>query len=215
MVLATAAIFAVSMWRASRARTNSTLTTPPAPAALEERTLTYWITVQRYRDGAPYLDPYEIPAEVIFEADYQIRVHVRSPQSGYLYILNEGPQEASKPVEFVLLFPSSTANNGSPLLAAEQVVQIPEKSWIVFDKEQGTETLWLIFSNDAVPELEAVKEFASVRTRGLITDPVRNVAIRNFLTTNSVHKPTKEEGKQTTLKATGKLLIYAVNLAHY
>ena len=131
MALATAAIFAFSIWRSSRATTNSTVSNSASPDPSEERTLTYWITVQKFRNERPYQDPFTLPAEIIFEADYQIRVHVRSPQSGYLYILNEGPREASAPPEFVLLFPSSTANKGSPLVTAEQVVQIPGKSWIV------------------------------------------------------------------------------------
>ena len=215
MALATAAIFAVSMWRSSRATTNSNVAIAPAPIVGEERTLTYWITVQRYRNKNPYQDPFTIPSEVIFEADYRIRVHVFSPESGYLYIINEGPRQASSPPEFVLLFPSSTANNGSPLLSPEKEIKIPDESWFEFDKDQGTETVWLIFSKDAVQELEAVKEFASTKTRGLITDPVRAAAINNFLTTNSANKATKEAGEKTTLKATGKLLIYPVKLAHY
>ncbi|HEX6188337.1 MAG TPA: hypothetical protein VFZ40_09665 [Pyrinomonadaceae bacterium] len=53
-------------------------------------------------------------------------MNVRSPQSGYLYIFNEGPPEGSAPVQFVVLFPSSTANEGSSRVAADQLVQIPD-----------------------------------------------------------------------------------------
>lgn len=217
MVLATAAIFAFSMWRASRAaRTSPVATPPPVAVASDGRTLTYWITVQKYRDGKPYQAPFTLPSEVNFEADYQIRVHVRSPQSGYLYILNEGPQEGSAPPEFVLLFPSSTANKGSPVLAAEQMVQIPEKSWIVFDKQQGTEVLWFVFANEAVPELEAVREFASARTAGLITDRSRTSAIQIFISTHLANKPNAEKGdKQTTVKSTDKVLLYPLKLEHH
>jgi serine/threonine protein kinase len=215
MALVTAAIFGISIWRSSRATTShSAVVAPPVPA--EERTLTYWITVQKFREGKAYQKPFDLASEINFEADYQIRLNVRSPQSGYLYILNEGPPEGSAQPEFVVLFPSSTANKGSPLVTADQVFQIPEQSWIVFDKQQGTEKLWLIHSNEAVSELEAVREFATTRTAGLVTDPVKNKAVQNFLTTNSVSKPTSEKGdKQTTLKSAGKLLVYAVNLEHH
>ena len=37
-------------------------------------------------------DPFPVAGEINFEADYRIRVHVRSPQPGYLYIFNEGRQ---------------------------------------------------------------------------------------------------------------------------
>ena len=215
MVLATAAIFAFSIWRASRTRTDSLVTSPP-PIPSEERTLTYWITVQKYKDKKPYQDQFTLAGEINFEADYRIRLNFRSPQSGYLYVLNEGPQETSAQPEFNVLFPSPTANKGSPFLNAEQAVQIPEKSWISFDEQQGTEKLWLVYSSDAVPELEAVKEFASARTAGRITDPVRNSAVQNFISTRSTHKPSVEKGnEQTTVKMTGNVLIYALKLEHH
>ena len=210
MMLATAGIFWFSFWRASRARPNPSVTTVPS----EERMLTYWITIQRFRNGKPYEKPFTQPGEVIFEADYKIQVNVRSPQPGYLYIFNEGPPEQSKPTEFVVLFPTPTANKGSPLLAADQVVQIPEKSWFEFDKQQGTEKLWLVFSADAVPELEAIGA-ANPQTAGLITESSRNRVVQNFLSTHSANKPLSEEGDATTLKSPGKLLVHVLKLAHY
>ncbi len=213
MVVATAGIFAVNIWRSSRARINATV----APAAsAEQRTLTYWIKVQKYRGGKPYQDPFTVPGEAIFESGYQIRVNVRSPQSGYLYVLSEGPQEASGQTQFVTLFPSTTANKGSSLLRADQVVLIPETSWFQFDQQQGTERLWLVFSNDAIPELDALQQFASTRTGGLVTDPAKNRAVQNFLTQHSPQQTRAEKGDtQTTLQASGNLLVYAVKLEHH
>ena len=217
MAVATAAIFGFSVWRSSRARTDVPIATPPAPPApVEERTLTYWITVQKYRSGKPFQDQFTLSGEVIFEADYRIRLNIRSPQPGYLYVLNEGPREASASPEFVLLFPSSTANKGSPFLSADQLVKIPERSWIFFDTQRGTEKIWLVFSSDAVPELEAVKEFAGTQTAGLINDPARNTAIQNYIIAHSAQKPSAEKGdKVTTVKGTGKVLIHAIKLDHY
>ena len=212
MVLATAAIFAFSMWRASRTQPSPSVA-PSVP--VEERALTYWVTVQRFRNGRPYKESFTLAGEMIFEADYQIRVHVRSPQPGYLYVLNEGPPEASAQPEFVVLFPSSTANAGSPRLVSDQEVKIPEESWFEFDNQQGTEKLWLIFSKEAVPELEAAG-VANPQTRGLITNVAHNRTIQNFLTTHAAHKPEYEkDDKQTTLKLPGKLLVYAVKLEHH
>jgi hypothetical protein len=153
---------------------------------------------------------------MIFEADYQIRMNFRSPQSGHLYVLSEGPPAASAQTQFVALFPSSSANKGSSLLPSDQVVQIPEKTWFQFDKEEGTEKLWLVFSADALAELEGLREFAGDRTGGLITDPARNQAVQNFLTTNSAPKIDAEKGADvTTVKSPGKLLVYPVKLEHH
>jgi hypothetical protein len=150
---------------------------------------------------------------MIFERDYQIRLNVRSAQPGHLYILNEGPGSAAP--EFVFLFPSSTANGGSSLLSAARLVQIPQESWFKFDTQRGVEMVWLVFAEEEVPELEAGKEFASTRTGGLITDPAKNQAIQNFLTTHSAARPDVNRGELTTLKAPGPLLVYALRLEHH
>jgi hypothetical protein len=211
MAVVTVAFFGVNIWRSSRGEIN-TGTTPPAPVV--ERTLTYWITVQKFRDGQPYQDPFTMPGELIFEADYRIRVSVRSPQSGYLYILNEGPPEASRQPGFVVVFPSPTANNGSSFVPADQVVQIPEESWLKFDEEQGTEKLWLVFSENIVPELEGLQRFTNPQR--LITDWARHSVIQNFLSTHSTPQPAYEKGdKQTTLKSSSKLLVYPIKLEHH
>lgn len=211
MAVVTALIFAVNIWRSSRARSEAPPSTPAV--APVERTLTYWITVQKFRNGRPYQNAFTQPGEMIFEADYQIRIHIRSPQSGYLYVLNEGPTSGDP--EFVVLFPSSTANNGSPFLAAGQAVQIPEQSWFKFDTQQGVEKLWLVFSEEAVAELEAVKQFASARTRGLVTDPAQNEAIQNFLGTVTAKPAAEKSETLTALRAPGKLLVYPVRLEHH
>ena len=214
MAIVTAAIFGVNKWRSSRARTNAPIMTPVS-TPVSERTLTYWITVQKFRDKKPFQDPFTIPGEMIFEEDYQIRLSVSSPQEGHLYILNEGPVATSAP-EFNVVFPSSTANKGSSFIAAGQVTQIPEPSWLKFDAQQGTEKLWLIFSEDVVPELESLKEFAGRKTQGLITDPAQNKLVQNFLNTHSSATPVVEKGERlTTLKSPGKLLVHAIKLEHH
>lgn len=215
MVLATAAIFAFSVWRSRRERVPVVTPLSPAPVATDERTLTYWITVQKFRNGRAFDTPFPLAGEINFEADYRIRVHIRSPQPGYLYILNEGPA-TSAPPEFNVVFPSETANNGSSFLNAGQMVQIPASSWLQFDKQQGVEKLWLVFSETAVPELEAVKQFANRQTKGLITDVSQNKNIQNLLTNPSLPKPGAEKGEAlTTVKIAGKLLVYAVRLEHH
>jgi serine/threonine protein kinase len=207
MLLVTAAIFAVNIWRSARQR-PAVLPTVPAT------TLTYWITVQKFKDNKPYQDPFPLAYEINFEETYRIRVNVRSPQQGYLYVINEGPATAQP--EYVVLFPSPTANQGSPLLKAEQLVQIPEQSWFKFDAQQGVEKLWLIFSAEAVPELEAVKQFANPKNKGLIPDAAQNRAVQTFLNASSTSTPAADKGGTLTiLKAAGKLLIYPIKLEHH
>jgi serine/threonine protein kinase len=218
MLLFTAGVLAFNLWRSSRARSAAPPATPaPASAAVPERALTYWITVQKFRNKKPYQAPFILPGEINFEPDYQIRLNVRAPQAGYFYVVNEGPARASATPEFVILFPSSTANNGSPLLPAEQSLQIPDETWLQFDSEQGVETLWLVLSAEPVPELEAAaKRFVNKKSKGLISDPAVTSGVQQFLASHSGTRPKAEKSDTlTTLKIPGKLLIYPVKLEHH
>lgn len=218
IVAAVVGVIAVNVWR-TRNRANdpvsSNMPAAPAPAAVA-RTLTYWITVQKFKDNKPFQDPFYLAGEINFEATYRIRLNVRSDQPGYLYVLNEGPTADSKELQYVALFPSSTANSGSEVLASNQSIRIPDQSWLRFDEEQGVEKLWLVFSDQPVPELDGIKAFASGRTRGLITDPLVNQTVNRFLIYRSVTPVTVEKGeKHTILKTSQNTLVYAVRLEHH
>ncbi|MGH9970665.1 MAG: protein kinase domain-containing protein [Pyrinomonadaceae bacterium] len=200
-----------SAWRFSQ---SSPL--PPAPAPISERQLNYWMMVQKYRDGKPFETPFRLASEINFEKDYRVQLNVSSPQSGYLYIFNEGPSGAEG---LSVLFPSPTANSGSALLAENQQVRIPSESWFQFDAQQGTEDLWLIFSPAVVPELEAVKSFANPRDKGVINNPELSRAVRAFIAANSNSKPAVERSddrKETSVRSGGgKVIAYLIKLEHH
>lgn len=211
--LVIAGIVAVNAWRKSGNTQIVQPLTPASPAV--ERSLTYWITVQKFRDGRPYQKPFDLPADINFEKDYQIRLSVRSPQSGHLYVLNEGPANDAAP-EFVVLFPSPTANAGSAVVTENEPLQIPEQTWMRFDEEQGVEKLWLVFAEQPVAELEAAKRFVNRENRGLVPDPAQNQSIQNYLNANSAVTPSvAKDAAQTTLKTTQKILVYPVSLQHH
>ncbi|HKY28002.1 MAG TPA: protein kinase [Pyrinomonadaceae bacterium] len=190
---------------------------PPAPAAAPDiqRQLNYWMTVQKYRDGNPYEDPFRMTGEMLFEKDYRVQLNVSSPQAGYLYILNEGPSAGQS---LSILFPSPTANSGSPRLVENQQVKIPEDGGFQFDAQQGTEKVWLVFSPTAVSELEAVKGFANKRDKGEITDPDLNKAAKAFIETNSAPKPGVEKNddrKETSVRSSGNVIVHLIKLEHH
>jgi hypothetical protein len=96
VVLASEATGAVLLWPRgeSSSVTSAPASAPPAPAA--ERAVSYWITVQKYRGGKPFEEPFRLRDDINFEKDYRIRLHVASPQSGLLYLLNEGRPRGAK-----------------------------------------------------------------------------------------------------------------------
>ena len=187
-------------------------------AAKIERTLSYWITVQKYRDGKPYEKPFRLRDDINFEKDYRLRLNINSPQKGRLYLLNEGPAEADQTPTFNVMFPTTSTNNGSALLTQNQQIQIPEQSWFNFDGQKGTEKIWLVWAEKDVPELEAVKGFANPKDRGVISSPGLRSAVNEFLKVHSTSKPTverDEDKKETIVKADGDVLVQVIKLEHH
>jgi serine/threonine protein kinase len=209
-VLVIAAVFGISAWR-SRSKTVA-----PAPASIAERRLSYWIQVQKYKDKKPYQEPFRLAGEINFEPDYRIRLYVSSPQSGFLYVLNEGPVDKNGTSQFVVLFPSPTANEGTAYVTGGREVQIPSQSWLMFDSEQGKERLWLVFSSNSISELDAVRRFANPQARGLVNDVNLNQVVQAFLSAVPVRKPEVDKtDKETIIKTTTAVLIYPITMEHH
>ena len=207
------AVAGVALWR--RGGPAPAISTA-APAA--KRIVSYWITVQKYRDGKPYQDPFRLRDDINFEKDYRIRLNITSSQSGCLYLLNEGPAGADQIPTFNVLFPSETANNGSALLTESQQIQIPQQSWFQFDEQQGTERIWLVWAAKDVPEMEAIKGFANSRDRGVVSSPALRMSIHEFLRAHSSPSSSVErdaDKKDTLVRANGDILVHVIKLEHH
>ncbi len=218
VVLAGLAIGAAMLW--PRGGSSPVISAPAsAPATAAERAVSYWITVQKYRGGKAYQEPFRLRDHINFEKDYRIRLHITSTQSGRLYLLNEGPPAgADQTPTFNVLFPSETANNGSALLRENQQIQIPQQSWFQFDEQQGTEKIWLVWAEKDVPEMEAVKGFANPRDRGVVSSPGLRTAVNEFLKTHSTPGASverDEEKKDTLVRANGEILVHVIKLEHH
>jgi serine/threonine protein kinase len=138
-------------WQRSGGVTSRpTETAQPATASVAERQLSYWLTVQRDPRRYPGSQPFRLPGEMLFGAGDQVRLHISSPQSGYLYVINEGPRQTNGLPNFNVLFPEVKTNGGSAAIKANQPVQLPppsrqsEQDWFIFDREEGVEKVWLI-----------------------------------------------------------------------
>jgi len=195
---------------------------PEAPnlaGAEEARTINYSVTMQKDPKRYPGRGPYQVPGEVVFSPGDRVHFSFISPQRGYLYIINESPPTKGQASSFNLLFPTPTSNQGSAQLAAGQTVRIPDHDiGFVFDEEQGTEKLWLIWAAGAVAELEPLKRWANPQDLGAVKDAAQIETLRAFLAEHSAAKPqvTQDEtSKQTMVKMKGDILVKLVNLQHY
>lgn len=196
--------------------TVTTVTTPPAPAA-PERELAYYLTVQKYQGGQPYREPFRLAKEMLFGPEDRLRVTVSSPQAGYLYIVNEGP-DASGGITYNVLHPRTTADGGSAALPAGQEVHIPAADrYFQFDQAQGTESLWLVFAKEAVPELEAVKGVANPVDRGVVRDPGQLQGLRSFIDRHRGAAPrvtADEPARRSVLHSPDAILVSLLKLEH-
>jgi serine/threonine-protein kinase len=193
-------------------------TPPPSPittTVAPQRSISYWVMLQKFRNGKPYQAPRRLPGEILFEKDYRVSFHISSAQPGFLYLINEGPQPLNGLPAYVLLFPKPELNHGSAELKANQEMNT---SWIKFDDEQGTEKLWLIWSAAALPELESVKGVVNFKDQGAISHPDQIRVVREFLNKHyDGAKPLLEKdevNEQTLVKGSGEVLVHLIKFLH-
>jgi serine/threonine protein kinase len=190
---------------------NVTKTGPVNPAS--PRSLVYSLTVQKMRDGKPYKEPFESSGQEVFENGYKFRFNVSSPQSGYLYVFNEGAPEKDK-TDFTIIYPTPLTNKGSAKLDPNQTVQT---NWNAFAGETGTEHFWIVWSATAVTQLESARDEAFKNKEGAITDAAMVRNVKDFFAKHSDPKleTTKDTVKQQTdVRASGDLLVKQLELEH-
>jgi len=207
-------IIAAALWWSFKSVKPASPSGSSASPLASVRTLNYWLTVQKMRDGRPYQETFESSGQEIFENGWKFRFNASSAQKGYLYLLNEGPDAAGQ-ITYNLLYPMPSANSGSAQLNAGQQMQT---GWYVFDQNQGTERFWVVWSAEAVDELEAVKGFVNKQDKGTIKDRTQVDAIRAFLKKNSWSRPEVSKDnvkKQTNIIGNGNVIVNLVELEHH
>ncbi|MBS1811484.1 MAG: protein kinase [Acidobacteria bacterium] len=183
------------------------------PGALPGRNFSYFLTVQKYRDGKPYQTEFQSSGREIFEADWQFKLNVTSSQDGFLYLLNEQP--AANGSDYVLLFPMPSQNAGSARLSANEHFQT---SWYAFDQTSGTEQFRLVWAAQPVPELEALRALVNPTDKGRVSEPAQIQAVRAFLqqhSTSPIESARDPQNKQTNVRGTGAVLVVLVELEHH
>jgi len=187
----------------------------PAPPGAE-LTFNYWITVRRNPKNFPGQAPFQVPGEMLFGTGDILHFSFTSPQTGYLYIINESPPVKGQASSFNILFPTY---QGSALFPTGKTVRIPDHNeGFILDNEQGAEKIWLIWSASEVAELEPLKSWAPPKDDGEIKDAAQIEKLRAFLVARSAAKPEvipDETNRQTTVKMKGDILVKVVKMEHH
>jgi serine/threonine protein kinase len=224
LLLVAAAIVALIVWQYLPQKTTDSGANQIPPTAISEHRLNYWLTAmrnpKRYR-GSTTFD--FVGEETIFGAGDEVRLNITSPRTGFLYVINEGPDLINGRLAFNVLFPVMTTNNGSAVIAANRQIQIPppyekeEENSIGFDKEKGVEKLWIVWSENSIPVLEEIKKWANVKDRGELRDINDIDSVARFFAAQSptIIVPEKDEAnKRMVLKGRGAIIIGLVKLEH-
>ena len=185
----------------------------PKAATGSPRSLFYSLTVQKMREGKPYQDPFQSSGQEIFETGYKFRINVSSPESGYLYIFNEGA-DLNKNASFNIIYPTPVTNNGSAQLAANQTMQT---NWNTFAGQPGTEMFWIVWSVSPIPEMETARAAAFKSDEGALFDDQIVRTLKGFLIMHADPKPetTKDTAKQQTeVRRSGDVLVKLLELEH-
>lgn len=229
MIIAVCAIIIIGgafIWMfGSVFKTNSGLTTKNTVSEVETTSvLNYSLTAQTHSGNKPVGNPIEMYREmdgaIYFRGDDRLRFRFASPQAGYLYLLNEGPEPSNdgKPIYHVM-FPSTEDNNASARIEANQSKIVPREAdpAIGFVDSTGTEKVWIIWSATPVTELEDVKRLNNPKKLGKITDSAQIDRVKEFLAGHLLSRPKVESddaNKRTSLSAAGGLLVHIVKLEH-
>ena len=208
MVLGIAAAL-MSSRGASPSAPRPTTTTASTP----QTTLTYFLTVQKMREGLEYQDAFIATGREIFENGWKFRLDASNPQPGYIYLLNEGPTAEGRR-SFNLLYPTPGQRNGLAELGASEHMQT---GWFQFDEHQGTERFWMIWSRAPIAALEQVKHVANPIDRGAITRPQELAGVVSLLEQHATAPGDvieRADGKVMVVRGDGDIVVNRLELEH-
>jgi serine/threonine protein kinase len=205
------------LWIALKPRpaTTQPANSAAAPPSAPEQSLTYWLTVQKMRNGKPEGDPIDSAGDNIFGNGWRFRFNLRPAQPGAMYLLNVGPGK-NKTNEYNVLYPLPQDNKLDAKVAAGQTAQT---IWLRFVEQTGVEKLWLIWTAEPVPTLNTIFEEAA-RNRdapGVITKPEHIAHVETLLKKYEEAPPesrTDKASKLTLVKGRGEALVNLVQLSH-
>ncbi|MEP7213468.1 MAG: serine/threonine-protein kinase [Acidobacteriota bacterium] len=219
LVLAALAIPAIIAYRNSDSKTGDTAAndakTQPAAenstAAGTERQVSYFLNVQKMRDGKPFEAPFKSSGRQVFESGYKFSMVFRPDADGYMYIFNEGNDTQGK-LGYYLLFPTPSINGGLAKVAAGQQIETARNT---FSGTPGTEIMWIVWTANPNADLDAATDSA-IRNSGGVT-PEKATALQSFLAkykADGADEDNDPSEHMTVIKAKGDAIAHRFELKH-
>ncbi len=184
--------------------------TASAPAATGPfRSLTYWLTYQKMRNGKPDSDIRQSAGNDIFGNGWRFQFNLMPNESGALYLLDVGPGKDGAQ-EYNILFPLPGVGLPNANLGASQAFK---SDWARFVDKTGVERIWIIWSAKQIPQLDEIFKHAASNA-GVIANSGEIEKVNQFLNPANANVVHDKEKKQTFVSATGDILVSVVELTH-
>jgi class 3 adenylate cyclase len=148
--------------------------------------------------------------EMVFPAGYQLQFRFAGGQDGFLYVVNEGPPRQGGPI-WTWLFPYPALHQGSAALSASTPLLLPPDSFIILDKMQGQERVYVIWSDHDIPELSA-SVFVAEKSGQIRADDLP--AIRGILSKASSDVEVIKADTETIMRGNWPVLVKLIVLEH-
>jgi serine/threonine-protein kinase len=181
-----------------------------APALGPERTIEYFLMVQKMKNGKKFEEPYKTTGQFGVEKGYRVTMNFIPTAAGYFYIYSFG-SNADGQEEFAILFPTNILNGGQAKVAADQRIEAVGDA----EGQRGKEQLWIIWTANPDPDLEAAKASAFGNKGDL--DAAGAARLRSFLNKSrpvATEVVASTEKDQAALRTRGDELVYKLEIEH-
>lgn len=205
-------------WNKSSVETTNKLSSTPTPAT-KEKTINYWGVLQNYDQKTlkPKGEPLRlasIAGETYFNTGDGIKFFIKPAQDGYIYILAE-ELNSNNIMQYAMLFPTPSAKPNSSKILSNQEIVTDE---IVFQGQETTEKVWLIWSAVQVKELEeAFIKWGNKEHQGEIKDPAYVNSMKELINSANNQKVIVEkddDNDYVKIKSSQNIIAYLLKLKH-
>lgn len=175
-----------------------------------ERSLTYWLSVQRMYDDKPLGQPFDSAGREYFHTGDRFVLNIITSEPGALYVLNEGRNEKGM-TEWNIMFPTREINQGEPLLAAQQTIKT---GGYRFTGGVGVERVWVVWSRQRTQILDPI--FRDALEGGIIHNPGQQMQLQDFFKQNesSTELIQDESNERSILKGRGDVIVRRLDFVH-
>ncbi len=176
-----------------------------------ERSLTYWLSVQRMYDGKPLGQPFNSAGRGYFHTGDRFVLNIVTPEEGALYVVDEGRDENGR-TEWNIMFPTKQINQGEPLLAAQQTIRT---GGYRFTGGVGVERVWLVWASRRTQILDRI--FHDALEDGMIHNPVQQAQLQDFFQqheSSSTELIQDENENKSIVKGRGDVIVRRLDFSH-